>query len=181
MVYLLSIGAKNMDLEKYIGVTPDFPKKGISFKDISPLLADSHAFNYAVKKISNIVSQNKPDLIIGPESRGFVIGSPVAFNLGIGFVMARKKGKLPGDVISKTYTLEYNTATIELPKFSIKKGTRVCLIDDLLATGGTLKACKELVEQEGGIVTSIVTLIELKDLDGAKLLDCPNYTSLLKL
>lgn len=170
-----------MDFEKYISVTLDFPKKGISFKDISPLLASKEAFNGAVKEISDIIKPYNVDLIIGPESRGFVFGAPVAFNIGSGFVMARKKGKLPGEVISKTYTLEYNTTTIELPANSIKKGTKVFLVDDLLATGGTLKAVKELVEEQGGQVCGIVTLIELEELNGkANLKDVPYY-SILKL
>ncbi len=170
-----------MDFEKYISVTLDFPKKGISFKDISPLLASKEAFNGAVKEISDIIKPYDVDLVIGPESRGFVFGAPVAFNIGSGFVMARKKGKLPGEVISKTYTLEYNTTTIELPAKAIKKGTKVFLVDDLLATGGTLKAVKELVEEQGGVVCGIVTLIELKDLNGkANLGDVPYY-SILKL
>ncbi len=170
-----------MDFEKYISVTPDFPTKGISFKDISPLLADKDAFNSAVKAMSEIIKPYNVDIIIGPESRGFVFGAPVAFNSNVGFVMARKKGKLPGKVISKTYTLEYNTTTIELPYNSIKKGTRVFLVDDLLATGGTLKAVKELVEEQGGIVCGIVTLIELKDLNGKANLDNIPYYSILKL
>lgn len=170
-----------MDFEKYISVTPDFPTKGISFKDISPLLADKDAFNAAVKTMSEIIKPFNVDVVIGPESRGFVFGAPVAFNSNVGFVMARKKGKLPGKVISKTYTLEYNTTIIELPYNSIKKGTRVFLVDDLLATGGTLKAVKELVEEQGGVVCGIVTLIELKDLNGKANLDNIPYYSILKL
>lgn len=170
-----------LNLENYISVTLDFPKKGISFKDVSPLLASKDAFRQTIEEMSEIALKTQPDLVIGPESRGFVFGAPLAFNIGCGFVMARKKGKLPGKVISKTYTLEYNTTSIELPFNSIKKGQRVFLVDDLLATGGTLKAVKELVEEQGGIVCGILTLIELQDLNGRKLFEGSNYTSLLKL
>jgi len=169
------------DIEKYIGVVPDFPKKGISFKDISPLLASKEAFSFTVDLMANHIKQFDVDVIIGPESRGFVFGAPVAYKLGVGFVMARKKGKLPGEVYSKDYALEYNTATIQLPKFAIKKGTKVFLVDDLLATGGTLNAVKELIEQEGGEVKGILTLIELKDLNGKDNFKNVPYTSFLKL
>ncbi len=170
-----------MDYEKYIGVTEGFPKAGISFKDVSPLLADGKAFQSVINDMSKIVSEWKPDIIIGPESRGFLFGVPISYKLGCGFVMARKKGKLPGKVISKTYSLEYNTTTIELPAFALKKGTRVVLVDDLLATGGTLKAVKDLVEEQGAVVTGIITLIELSDLHGSDLFKDVPYKSVLKL
>lgn len=170
-----------MDFEKYISVTLDFPTKGISFKDVSPLLADKDAFKAAIDEMSSYVKKHNADVVIGPESRGFVFGAPVAYASNVGFVMARKKGKLPGKVISKTYTLEYNTTTIELPFNSIKKGSKVFLVDDLLATGGTLKAVKELVEEQGGIVVGIITLIELKDLNGKVNLGDVPYYSILKL
>lgn len=170
-----------MDFEKYIGVTEGFPKPGISFKDISPLLADKKAFKAAIEEMGTICKEWKPDIIIGPESRGFVFGAPIAFDIGCGFAMARKKGKLPGKIVSKTYTLEYNTSTIELPAFSVKKGERVVLVDDLLATGGTLKAVEELVESMGGIVVGVLTFIELTNLPGAKLFTSCPYKSILKL
>lgn len=170
-----------MDYEKYIGVTEGFPKPGISFKDVSPLLADGKVFHSAIEDMTKIVKEWKPELIIGPESRGYLFGVPVAFNLSCGFAMARKKGKLPGKVVSKTYSLEYNTATIELPAFVVKKGMRVVLIDDLLATGGTLEAVKELVEEQGGNVVGIVTMIELSDLNGRKVFKDTPYKSLLPL
>ncbi len=163
-----------MDYEKYIGVVEDFPKKGISFKDISPLLSNGQVMHQAVDDMAKIVGEWKPDLIIGPEARGFIFGVPVAYKLNVGFAMARKKGKLPGEVVSKTYTLEYNTETIELKKGLIKKGTRVVLIDDLLATGGTLQAVKELVEENGGVVVGALTFIELDVLKGSReLTDVP--------
>lgn len=169
-----------MDFTKCIGVTEGFPKAGISFKDISPLLADKEAFHEAVREVAEQVEKWGADLVVGPESRGFVVGAPVAYEAGIGFVMARKKGKLPGKVVSKTYTLEYNTATIEMPEFAIKKGQKVVIIDDLLATGGTLQAVKELVEDMGGVVVGAVTLIELTDLNGKKALGKTPYFSLIK-
>lgn len=170
-----------MDYEKFIGVTEDFPKKGISFKDVSPLLADGEAFRSVINDMSKIVDEWKPDVIIGPESRGFLFGVPVAYNLGIGFIMARKKGKLPGKVYSKTYTLEYNTTTIELPACALKKGMRVVLVDDLLATGGTLNAVKELVEEQGASVVGVTTLIELGDLKGRDLFKDVPYKSIMNL
>jgi adenine phosphoribosyltransferase len=170
-----------MNYEKYIGVVEDFPKKGISFKDISPLLSNGSVMHQAVDDMSKIVDEWKPDLIIGPEARGFIFGVPVAYKLNVGFAMARKKGKLPGEVVSKTYTLEYNTETIELKKGLIKKGTKVVLIDDLLATGGTLQAVKELVEENGGEVVGALTFIELDVLkDSRELTDVP-FKSILCL
>lgn len=170
-----------MDYEKYIGVIEDFPKKGISFKDISPLLADGEALHQAVDDMSDIVDEWKPDLIIGPEARGFVFGVPIAYKLNVGFAMARKKGKLPGKVISKDYTLEYNQTTIELKKGAIKKGTRVVLVDDLLATGGTLQAVKELVEENGGKVVGALTFIELDVLKNARELTGVPFKAILCL
>ncbi len=169
-----------MELEKYIGITEGFPKEGISFKDVSPLLADGEVFKYTISKMAEIVEKWNPDIIVGPESRGFVFGAPLALYMGKGFVMARKKGKLPGKVISKTYTLEYNTATIELPEFSIKKGVKVCVVDDLLATGGTLKAVEELITEMGGEVVGLLTLIELTDLKGRDLFKKTPYESMIK-
>lgn len=165
--------------EKSIRVIEDFPKKGISFKDISTLLADKSAFKEAVDDMASSVKAFHPDLLIGPESRGFVLGAPVAYAAGCGFVMARKKGKLPGEVISESYTLEYAEATIELPKIAIKSGAKVVLFDDLMATGGTLRALENLVERAGGKVLGIVTLIELTDLKGRDLFNVP-YESFIK-
>lgn len=169
-----------MDYSSYIGVTEGFPKAGISFKDISPLLADPEAFHKAAEELAAQVKKWGADLVVGPESRGFVVGAPVAYAAGVGFVMARKKGKLPGDVLSKTYTLEYNTATIEIKKGLVKKGTKVVLIDDLLATGGTLKAVKELLEDAGAEVVGAATLIELTDLKGREEFKDIPYLSLIK-
>ena len=170
-----------MDFENYIQVVEGFPKPGISFKDVSPLLKDAFAYSQAITALADLVKGEKIDLVIGPESRGFVFGAPLALKLNAGFVMARKKGKLPGEVVSKTYTLEYNTACIELPKFSVKKGERVLIVDDLLATGGTLKAVCDLVHEQGGEVVKALAFIELKDLDGKKNLLPYKFESILKL
>ena len=168
-----------MDFKKYIGITEGFPTEGISFKDMSPLLADKEAFLEATNEIAAVVKKWEPTIIIGPESRGFVVGAPVAYAVGAGFVMARKKGKLPGEVVSKTYTLEYNSTVIELPKFSIKPGDRVAIVDDLLATGGTIHAVKELVEEMGGKVVGVATLIELTEFEAADTFGVP-FVSLNK-
>ncbi len=166
-------------LENYIRVIEGFPNPEISFKDISPLLADKDALRECVKQIASIAKEMKPDLIIGPEARGFVIGSPVAYELGVGFAMARKHGKLPGEVLAEDYDLEYGKATIELPAFALKKGQRVVLIDDLLATGGTLQALVNLVEKEGAKVVGIITVIELEEFQAAKHFSAP-YHSLIR-
>lgn len=162
-----------MDYEKYIGITPDFPTKGISFKDISPLLKDPVAFHSCIDDLSKLAEEYKPDIIIGPESRAFLFGAALAYKMNIGFVMARKAGKLPGPVYRVSYALEYGTATLEIPEASFKKGQRVLLIDDLLATGGTFCALKELVEMAGGTPVATLVVIRLKDLEGEKNIDLP--------
>jgi adenine phosphoribosyltransferase len=168
-----------MDYESKIRVIEGFPHEGISFKDISPLLADKDAFKAAVSDMAAQVKEWGADVVIGPESRGFVLGAPVALAAGKGFVMARKAGKLPGETIKKSYTLEYGTATIELPKFAIKKGTKVVLVDDLMATGGTLEALVEVCREEGAEVVGVIALIELTDLKGVEKIDAP-FRSFIK-
>lgn len=169
-----------MNYEQYIRVIEGFPTKEISFKDISPLLNNPEAYKAAVKVMAEIVKGWGADALIGPESRGFVVGAPVALEAGLGFIMARKAGKLPGLCISKTFTLEYATATLELPQFAIKPGMKYVLIDDLMATGGTLAAIKEMIEECGASVAGIVTLIELTDLNGKELIKGVPYHSLVK-
>ena len=169
-----------MDYSKYIGVTEGFPREGISFKDISPLLRDPAAFKSIVDEMAKDIKRLGANVVIGPESRGFVSGAPAAYAAGVGFVMARKAGKLPGKVVSETYTLEYAEATIELPEFAIKKGDKVVIIDDLMATGGTLKAVKDLVTKMGGEVVGIINLIELTDLKGKEVLGDTPYISYIK-
>ena len=155
-----------MDLEKFIGVTPDFPKKGISFKDISPLLRDPAAFNYCVDELAKLAEKFKPSVIVGAESRGFLFGSALAYKMGVGFVMARKAGKLPGITVKVSYQLEYGTATMEIPANSFKPGDRVLLVDDLLATGGTFAALTKLVKSAGGEPVGAITVIRLEELHG---------------
>ncbi|MFA6861391.1 MAG: adenine phosphoribosyltransferase [Bacilli bacterium] len=156
-----------MDYTKYIGVTLNFPKKGISFKDISPLLRDKEAFHSCIDDLAKIAEEFKPDIICGPESRAFIFGAALAYKMNTGFVMARKAGKLPGVIYQITYQLEYGTATLSIPKDSFKPGARVLLVDDLMATGGTFAALKELVKMAGGNPVGAVTVIHLKDLDGS--------------
>jgi len=162
--------------ESKIRVVEDFPKPGISFKDISPLLLDAKAFDEAIEDMAEIAKKMDCDFVAGPEARGFVFGVPLASKIGKGFVMARKKGKLPGKTISKTYDIEYGSDTIEVPEFAVKPGSRVILVDDLLATGGTLAALIDLFEAVGAKVVGIITFIELTDLKGRDVLRAPFYS-----
>ncbi len=162
-----------MDYSKYIAVVEDWPKKGISFKDISPLLREPEAFRSCIDDLAKIAEEFKPDLIVGPESRGFIFGAALAYQMNIGFVMARKDGKLPGVVYQVSYQLEYGTATICIPKNSFKPGQRVLLLDDLLATGGTFKAIKDLVEIAGGTPVGAIAVVRLADLHGEENIDLP--------
>ncbi len=155
-----------MDLSKYIASVPDYPEKGVVFRDISPLMADGDAYRYATQQIVNYAKDKDVEMIVGPEARGFIVGCPVAYELGIGFAPARKKGKLPREVIEVNYGLEYGEDTLQLHKDSIKPGQRVLVVDDLLATGGTLAATIELIEELGGIVVGTAFIIELVDLKG---------------
>ncbi|HYM20910.1 MAG TPA: adenine phosphoribosyltransferase [Candidatus Kapabacteria bacterium] len=158
-------------LESYIRDIPDFPKPGIVFKDISPLLENPDAFRLAVNAFEELVKDVVIDKIVGIESRGFLFGAPLADRIGAGFVMARKKNKLPADRISISYDLEYGTNTIEMHNDSITAGEHVLVIDDVLATGGTANAACSLVEQLGGAVSALAFLIELTFLDGRKQLE----------
>jgi adenine phosphoribosyltransferase len=162
-----------MNYTKYIAVIPDFPKKGISFKDISPLIRDPAAFKTCIDDLAKAAKKYKPDVIIAPESRGFIFGSALAYKMGCGFVMARKAGKLPGKNIQVTYTLEYAKATLEVRSNSFKKGQRVLLIDDLIATGGSFKALEDLVKAAGATPVGALAVIYLRELKGEKALDIP--------
>lgn len=155
-----------MNLKDKIRVIDDFPKEGISFKDITTLMQDGEAFQYTINEFSNYLKDKNIDLIVGPEARGFLFGAPVAYSLGVGFIPVRKKGKLPFKTISTKYDLEYGCDELEIHCDSIKKGQRVAIIDDLLATGGTMASVAKLVEKAGGIVESINFVIELTDLKG---------------
>jgi adenine phosphoribosyltransferase len=154
------------DLAALIRDVPDFPKPGILFKDIMPLLADADAFRTAVDGLAAWARPREPELVLGAESRGFILGGALALELGAGFVAARKPGKLPWRTVSVEYALEYGDATLELHEDAIKPGTRVLVHDDLLATGGTSAAKVRLVEQLGGIVVGICFLVELDFLHG---------------
>lgn len=155
-----------LDFKQHIRVIEDFPKPGISFKDITTLLKNGEAYRAAVNALVEQVIEWKPDVIIGPEARGFLLGAPVAYALGIGFVPVRKPGKLPGDTVSETYELEYGRDTLEVHADALHPGQRVAIVDDLLATGGTMLATARLVEKKGAQVTGMSFLIELGFLEG---------------
>jgi adenine phosphoribosyltransferase len=157
---------KNMNLKDYIADVPDFPKKGILFRDITPLMLNGEAYRYAAKCFTDYAKEKKATLIIGPEARGFIFGCPVATNLGIGFAPVRKPGKLPRSTVSVDYDLEYGSNRLCLHADAIQKGDRVIIIDDLLATGGTIRASIDLVNKLGGEVVGLAFLIELHDLHG---------------
>ncbi len=155
-----------MDFKAKIRDIQDFPIEGILFRDITTVLKDADAMVAAIDEICEKLEGVDFDLVLGPESRGFIFGMPVAYKMKKGFVPVRKAGKLPAEVVSKTYSLEYGTATIEIHKDAIQKGTKVVVIDDLLATGGTSKAVKDLVEEMGGEVVKMVFFIDLPFLNG---------------
>jgi len=155
-----------MDLSSLIRIVPDFPKAGISFKDITTLIKDGPAFQQAIDQLAAACQGRDIDLVVGPEARGFIIGAPLAYRLGVGFVPVRKAGKLPAETIKSEYQLEYGHDSLEIHRDAIKPGDRVLVVDDLLATGGTIKASIDLVERLGGVVTTVAFLIELTDLKG---------------
>ncbi|MCS4536638.1 MULTISPECIES: adenine phosphoribosyltransferase [unclassified Mycoplasma] len=153
-----------MKLDKYIRDIPNFPKQGILFKDISPLLGDGEALHYTITQMAELAKDC--DIIVGPDARGFLFGTPTAAILKKPFVMVRKPGKLPGEVISKNYDLEYGNNVLQIQKGFIKPGQTVAIIDDVLATGGTTKAIVTLLEEQGAIVKRIILLLELESLKG---------------
>lgn len=155
-----------MDLKSKIRVIEGFPKEGISFKDITTLISDGDAFKQAVDIIKKNLENRNIDYIVGPEARGFVFGSAVAYALNIGFIPVRKPGKLPGETVSFEYSLEYGTDVLEICKGALKSGDRVAIVDDLLATGGTINACAKLIESQGAKVVSMQFLMELTELKG---------------
>lgn len=165
---LKGTGEDMKTVEDYVKNIPDFPEKGIIFRDITSLVQDKDGLKLAVDEIIKKLDGVDFDLVAGPESRGFIFGIPVAYALNKGFVMVRKKGKLPRETIESEYDLEYGKAVIEIHKDSIKPGQKVVIIDDLMATGGTVEAIIRMIEELGGKVVRIVALIELKDLDGRK-------------
>ena len=155
-----------MNLCDYVASIPNFPQEGILFRDITPLMADGEAFKYACDLIIDYAKKVGAEVVAGPESRGFIVGCPVAYELGIGFVPVRKPNKLPRETISLEYSLEYGTYTLEMHKDAIKPGQKVLIIDDLLATGGTVEASAKMIESLGGEVVGCAFLIELEDLKG---------------
>jgi len=169
-----------MDFKQKIRVIEDFPKKGISFKDITTLIKDGKAFKESIKSMAELIRHKEVDLITGPEARGFIIGAPLAYELGVGFVPTRKKGKLPGKTLKAEYKLEYGSDIIEMHEDAIKPGHKVVVADDLLATGGTILSTIELVEKLGGQVSAVVFLIELEDLKGREQLSDYDVFSLVK-
>jgi len=162
-----------MDLKDHIRGIPDFPKPGILFYDISTLLRDADAWQVAMGRLARIVRVYQPDLVAGIESRGFLMAAPLALKLGCGFIMLRKRGKLPGEVVGHDYALEYGTDRIEIQADAVHKGQRVVVVDDLLATGGTLAAGIRLLRQVGAEVPAAAALIELTFLGGRDRLDVP--------
>ena len=169
-----------MDLKKAIRNIENFPKEGINFKDITTLMQDGETFKYTIDSFINELKDKNVDLIVGPEARGFLMGTPVAYGLGIGFVPVRKPGKLPAETISYSYGLEYGTDTLQIHKDAIKPGQRVAIVDDLLATGGTIEAVTRLVEAAGGEVVALDFAIELTELKGRDKLKGYEVMSLLQ-
>jgi adenine phosphoribosyltransferase len=155
-----------MDIKSLVRDVADFPKEGIIFKDITPILQNKEGLKAAIDQMQGYLADVDFDYVIGPESRGFIFGVPIAYNMNKGFIPIRKKGKLPYDTKGVEYSLEYGTATIEMHTDAIKPGDKVVIIDDLLATGGTTKAMLELIESLGGKVVKLVYLIELDFLEG---------------
>lgn len=158
-------------VEDFVRSIPDFPEEGIIFRDVTSVLQDAEGLQLAIDEMAKRLENVECDMIAGAESRGFVFGMPLAYLLKKPFIMVRKAGKLPCETVSKTYDLEYGTETIEIHKDAIAKGQKVVLIDDLVATGGTMKAAAELVEELGGEVVKMLFLIELKGLEGRKTLE----------
>ena len=153
-------------VEDYVRSIPDFPEKGIIFRDITSVLQDADGLRLAIDSMQKLLEGVDFDVVVGAESRGFVFGAPLAYNLHKPFVLVRKKGKLPCETVSEEYDLEYGSAVIEMHKDSIKPGQKVVLVDDLIATGGTIQAAAKLVEELGGEVVKIIFLMELKGLKG---------------
>lgn len=160
-------------LEEYVLSIPDFPEEGIIFRDVTSVLQDAEGLHLAVDTMQEKVKDLEYDVVVGPESRGFIFGTPIAYNMKKPFVLIRKAGKLPRETVSISYDLEYGQATIEMHKDSIKPGQRVLIVDDLIATGGTTEAMIKLIESLGGVVVGIVVLIELAGLKGREKLS--NY------
>ena len=170
-----------LDLTQYIASIPNFPKEGILFRDVTPIMQNPEAFRESVRLLAEYGRKVKADLIVGPESRGFVFGTPVALELNVGFAPVRKPGKLPRETISTTYELEYGVGELFMHKDSVKPGQRVLVIDDLLATGGTAKATAKMIEELGGVVAGFGFIIELSGLPGRKTLEGYDVYALMEM
>ncbi|MDR2660922.1 MAG: adenine phosphoribosyltransferase [Lactobacillaceae bacterium] len=155
-----------INLKDYIATIQNYPEDGIVFRDVNPLIGSGIAYHQAIDEIVEFARELKPDIIAGPEARGFIVGSPLAYTLGLGFVPARKYGKLPREAVTASYELEYGTSELQMHTDAIKPGQRVLIVDDLLATGGTISATMELVRKLGGEVVGTAFFIELKELHG---------------
>lgn len=169
-----------MDLKDTVRSIQDYPEKGILFRDITTLLKDKDAFNSLIEQIARSLEGKAVDAVVGPEARGFIMGAPVSFAIRAGFIPARKPGKLPCETESMEYALEYGTDKLEIHKDAIKKGMRVAVVDDLLATGGTAKAVCRLIEEMGGEVVAVRFAIELSELDGRETLCGYDVDSVIK-
>jgi adenine phosphoribosyltransferase len=169
-----------MNLESWIRDVPDFPKKGIVFRDITPLLGNAEAFRFTIDAMTEIYRGKGVEVVVAVEARGFFLGAPLAYNLGAYFVPVRKAGKLPAELISAQYSLEYGFDSVEMHTDAHGHGQKVLLVDDLLATGGTMAATVELVERLGGEVVGIAFLVELTSLGGREKLKGYDITSLLQ-
>ena len=165
-----------MDLTQHIGEIPDFPRPGIMFYDIATLLAHPKAWQSTIERLGNAIGPYEPTVLAGIESRGFLVAAPLALHLGIGFIMVRKRGKLPGATVSHEYALEYGTDIIEIQDGAVQAGDRVVVIDDLLATGGTLEAAIRLIRGQKAQVVGAACIIELTFLGGRKRVDAPLAT-----
>jgi len=168
-----------MELREYIGEIPDFPKPGILFRDITPLLKDPAAFGECIERLHERYRSRGIEKVLGVESRGFLFGAPLALRLGVGFVPVRKAGKLPGDTLARSYELEYGSATLEIHRDALTEGERVIIVDDLLATGGTARACAQLVEEARAKVEELAFIIELAGLKGRDQLAWPVHSLLV--
>ena len=167
-------------IEEYVRTIPDFPEPGIIFRDVTSILQDADGLKLAIDSMQECLKDTEVDVIVGTESRGFMFGVPIAYNLHKPFVPVRKKGKLPCETVSRSYDLEYGSATIEMHRDSIKPGQKVAVIDDLIATGGTVEAAVKLIEELGGEVVKIVFLMELAGLKGREKLAGYDVASVIR-
>ena len=167
-------------MEEYVRSIPDFPEEGIIFRDVTSVLQDADGLRLAIDSMQELLKGGEFDVVVGAESRGFVFGTPIAYNLHKPFVLVRKKGKLPCETISKEYDLEYGSAVIEMHRDSIQPGQKVVLVDDLIATGGTIQAAAELVEELGGEGVKIIFLMELAGLKGREKLSKYDVASVIR-